>query len=281
MVDRDNRWQDDRYRNDHASRQPGGDRDFYGRDERSEDDYGRGYGEEGSTNYRQRVVGMDQRGNGPGRDDQQRSTYGGRGDYGRGGFGGARDYSREQDRDFGRFSGDLGFGSDRNSGFTQGSSVGGRPDYRAESYGRAPSAYPQNDRGSERGFWDRATDEVSSWFGDDDAERRRNQDARHEGRGPKGYRRSDERIRDDINDRLTDDPYIDASDIEVKVEASEVTLTGTVESRNARRRAEDLAERISGVTHVQNNLRVTSGAESTREERQAQAQKPGLFSSKS
>jgi len=78
----------------------------------------------------------------------------------------------------------------------------------------------------------------------------------HQGRGPKGYQRSDERIREDINERLTDDPMIDASEIEVQVQNREVTLTGTVRDRNERRRAEDLAESISGVSHVQNNLRV-------------------------
>ncbi len=35
----------------------------------------------------------------------------------------------------------------------------------------------------ERGFWDRASDEVASWFGDEDAERRRRQDTRYEERG--------------------------------------------------------------------------------------------------
>ena len=34
----------------------------------------------------------------------------------------------------------------------------------------------------ERGFWDRASDEVASWFGDDDAERRRREDARRDER---------------------------------------------------------------------------------------------------
>ena len=49
---------------------------------------------------------------------------------------------------------------------------------------------------------------------------------------------------------------IDASEIEVQVQNREVTLTGTVRDRNERRRAEDLAESVSGVSHVQNNLRV-------------------------
>jgi hypothetical protein len=82
------------------------------------------------------------------------------------------------------------------------------------------------------------------------------QRAHRRGRGPKNYRRSDERIREDVNDRLGDDYYIDASDIEVQVSNSEVTLTGTVQNRNDKRRAEDIAESVSGVTNVENRLRV-------------------------
>ncbi len=78
----------------------------------------------------------------------------------------------------------------------------------------------------------------------------------HRGRGPKGYQRSDDRIRDDVNEHLTDDAMIDASEIDVTVQNREVTLTGTVRSRDERRRAEDVAEQVPGVTHVQNNLRV-------------------------
>lgn len=78
----------------------------------------------------------------------------------------------------------------------------------------------------------------------------------HRGRGPRGYVRSDERIGEDVNDRLAEDPYLDASNIEVQVAAGEVTLTGTVDDRTAKRRAEDDAEGVSGVKHVQNNLRI-------------------------
>jgi hypothetical protein len=78
------------------------------------------------------------------------------------------------------------------------------------------------------------------------------------GRAPKGYRRSDERIREDISDDLTRHPEIDPSDIEVQVQDGEVTLSGTVESRQAKRLAEDLAEQCSGVQQVHNRLRVHS-----------------------
>lgn len=111
----------------------------------------------------------------------------------------------------------------------------------------------------QRGFWDRAADEVSSWMGDDEAERRRQMDKQRSGKygkGPRGYTRSDDRIREDVNDRLTDDWLIDATSITVTVQSGEVTLEGTVDSRDDKRRAEDVVESISGVRHVQNNLRV-------------------------
>lgn len=81
--------------------------------------------------------------------------------------------------------------------------------------------------------------------------------AQFAGRGPKGYRRSDERIREDVCDRLCDNPYVDASEIEVNVRNGEVTLSGNAHSREDKRQSEEIAESVSGVVDVQNNLRVT------------------------
>jgi osmotically-inducible protein OsmY len=126
--------------------------------------------------------------------------------------------------------------------------------------------------GESRGFLARAGDEVASWFGDEDASRRREQDHRqqgqsqrqsHRGRGPANYTRSDERIREDANDHLTHDHDVDASHITVSVKDGELTLDGTVDSRQAKRRAEDCVEHISGVKHVQNNLRVQERSAAT------------------
>jgi osmotically-inducible protein OsmY len=78
------------------------------------------------------------------------------------------------------------------------------------------------------------------------------------GRGPRGYRRSDDRIKEDVCQCLTDDPHIDASNIDVTVNDREVVLSGTVESRFEKRHAEDLIERIPGVRDVINSLRVTA-----------------------
>lgn len=80
------------------------------------------------------------------------------------------------------------------------------------------------------------------------------------GRGPRGYRRQDERITEDINERLTQDHWIDAEDIDVRVSEGEVTLEGTVQDRQAKRLAEDLVERLSGVRNVINHLRVKSAS---------------------
>lgn len=135
----------------------------------------------------------------------------------------------------------------RNQGGYQGRGYDGWSDDRGYGSGRG-------NRNNERGMMDRAGDEVASWFGDEDAQRRREED--HRGKGPRGYQRSDARILEDVNDRLSDDYSVDASAIDVEVSSGEVTLSGEVTSKAAKRRAEDCADAVSGVSHVQNNLRV-------------------------
>jgi hypothetical protein len=63
-------------------------------------------------------------------------------------------------------------------------------------------------------------------------------------------------VREELCDRLTDNEWLDASEVEVNVVNGEVVLTGTVDSRYAKRLAESIAESVSGVTNVDNNLRV-------------------------
>ena len=79
---------------------------------------------------------------------------------------------------------------------------------------------------------------------------------RYTGVGPRGYRRADERIADDVNDRLTWHGYIDATEIQVDVKDGIVTLTGSVDNRREKRIAEDVAESVSGVLDVNNQLSV-------------------------
>lgn len=76
------------------------------------------------------------------------------------------------------------------------------------------------------------------------------------GQGPQGYQKSDDRILDEVCDRLTRHGQLDASDMEVNVNNGEVTLTGTVNDRRAKRMAEDTVESVSGVKDVHNELKV-------------------------
>jgi osmotically-inducible protein OsmY len=84
----------------------------------------------------------------------------------------------------------------------------------------------------------------------------RSQFQRRTATGPKGYRRSDERIHEDVCDRLGHDYEIDASEVEVTVSNGEVTLAGTVNDRRQKFRVEHIADGVSGVTEVHNQLRV-------------------------
>jgi len=79
------------------------------------------------------------------------------------------------------------------------------------------------------------------------------------GRGPRGFRRPDERIREEVCDRLWQHGGIDATDVEVTVKDAEVTLQGSVEDRGQRRVAEAMAESVWGVQQVQNLVRVGRG----------------------
>lgn len=185
--------------------------------------------------------------------------------YGSGGS--ARDWRDVVGEDRGRGGPVFDSGDDpsRDWGYPRYGS-GSSSDYERDRYGSGHFGRGSRDYSEDRGFFERAGDEVRSWFGDSAAERRREMDSqtgeyRHRGRGPKGYQRSDERILEDVNDRLTDDPHIDASDIEVTVKNREVTLNGLVKSRFEKRHAEDLADSVSGVTHVQNNLRIQQYAD--------------------
>jgi osmotically-inducible protein OsmY len=109
-----------------------------------------------------------------------------------------------------------------------------------ETSGEADRWRSEHDIYGARGTWGR--DQTARSFG-------------HSGKGPKGYTRSDERILEDVSDRLSDDDEVDASDITVTVSDAEVRLEGTVSDRHSKHRAEDIAGSVSGVREVSNHLR--------------------------
>lgn len=75
-----------------------------------------------------------------------------------------------------------------------------------------------------------------------------------QGLGPKGYKRSDETIKEDVSEALYRSSSVDASDIEVFVENGIVTLKGSVTDRAQKKEAQAVIENLAGVEDVNNDL---------------------------
>jgi len=150
-------------------------------------------------------------------------------------YGGGRTVGRSQEYDREQFSPGRG-GS---TGYGRGGTLG-----REEDGGWDRSA-PQGQRFYREGGMTREGRQITS-----------RQSGPFAGRGPRGYQRGDDRIREDVCEVLYHHGEIDASEVEVRVENGEVTLTGTVEDRWQKRMIEDAIEDVSGVKDVNNQLRV-------------------------
>lgn len=137
-------------------------------------------------------------------------------------------------------------GSSGLQGFGLGSQMGygsqqqyGQQDYAQQNYG-------QQGRGQEQGMLQQIGQRLQDSF---------------RGKGPKGYVRSDERIKEDVSEQLTHHHEIDASEINLEVKQGVVTLTGTVNERHLKHRIEDLVESLSGVKDVENRITVRARSE--------------------
>lgn len=284
-----NRNDDDSFR---GSSRPGssGDGDLYDRMERGGSNTS-AYGDEQSQSrdrYRNASTNRDSQ--------SDRSMSGSNSDMGADSWGGSSDRDTGRDRYSTRdnarddYYGNRSSNEDRDhqnnrssGGSSGGGSYGGsdygQRDFARDSSGRQASYgnnQPRNDdpyRGDRYSGREGGSNQFSSWRSEPSDTRSSQpwgaaqssmrsdtnsdmQRGTHAGRGPKGYRRDDNRITEDVNERLTHDPHIDASDIEVSVSNGEVTLSGTVTSRDAKRHAEDLVEMVSGVSDVNNQIRV-------------------------
>ena len=216
--------------------------------------------------------------------------------YSQQGYSGSYEQSRSGYRDEQPRSGGQDYGSRHGYGAGQqyGPMGGGRwnegyNDRESGQYGRGGGF----DRGEERGYWGQgarwedsergmaSTGErehgdawSGNWFGASQGQQRQGNQMRgqygnqyggqssgqytgqHSGKGPKGYQRSDDRIREDVSEALSRHGDVDASEIEVNVQNGEVTLTGTVQDRQQKRLAEDVVADLSGVKDVHNQIRV-------------------------
>ncbi len=85
------------------------------------------------------------------------------------------------------------------------------------------------------------------------------QGTQYRGVGPKGYRRSDPRLREQVCERLLLDPYLDASGLVVTVANGKVALSGTVPTERMKAAAEAAASRVAA-GGVDCQVRVTAVA---------------------
>jgi len=213
-------------RGEHRGYEWGGGNESRGNEWSREGDWGRGNRFERQGDWNREIWG-EQRARRP--DWDREGAWGrgeGRRDWGReGGYagrtGGSSDWNRTNDRE-----GQVPFGAGQRGFGTGPSYYSGSSSYYGggQGYGGGTGSY--------------------------------NEQGRFAGRGPKGYQRSDDRIREDVCERLTQHPRVDASDIEIQVSGGEVTLSGVVNDRESKRIAEDVAENVSGVKDVHNHIRL-------------------------
>jgi BON domain len=200
---------------------------------------------------------------------------------------------RGADREFGREYGrrrripewqrrNYSGSSPRGSSFTERgrydepSSRGGAGSKRGRSEGRRSSRFFEDNEesynpfvseryrngerfGSERPTWDRSGIESPSGFERESLSETGESRLGHRGRGPRNYRRSDERIIDEINEALMLHPDLDASEIDVLIQDGIVTLRGLVDCRHSKHLAEYVTEEVFGVREVRNELRTDKG----------------------
>lgn len=230
------------WRGEHGGRQRlGGHMEDYGR-ERDYRDYGRAqpggaYEHAGERGYRH--------GGGYGGYGEQPGEAGG-------GFGSGRSYAAEPGwgPDYGNeargnraYEGQGGFPGSygaQHGGYAReggGYRHGGQGQY-GQGFGEAGRTYGEHGSGQSR-----------TGYGSEDRQRR-------QARGPKGYQRSDERLKEDICERLMAADHIDAAEVTVEVKSGKVTLEGSVPQRRMKHAIEDLVDDCIGVQDIDNKLRV-------------------------
>ena len=218
-----------------------------------------GYGDSGRGEHGGRPGGYSgqerygQSGYGQGGFGQSGGLYRG-GNYGRGRTGSRGDY--------GGYGGAGGYGEDEP---TSGYGRGGDANYGGQFARSSPGGFGQA-QGTSAWRGHGVEGDYRTWQEDDRQYGARGQESersssygygtgQHRGKGPKGYQRSDDRLKEMICERLREDPHIDASEVSVGVQNGRVTFDGTVDSRHTKNLIEDVAEQF-GCEDVQNNLRV-------------------------
>lgn len=199
-------------------------------------------------------------------DDAARGRYGAGDEYGGAGYGQAydRDFDRGRGMQGGYGGGQGGGGADRGAGGMRGAMGGSHASSGGGPYGEGATGHMSGGmRGmGSSGYYGEGRSDVAGYgtggfdggSGIGGVQRQS-----YAGRGSKNYRRSDQRIEEDVHEMLMRHHEIDATDVDVRVENGEVTLSGEVEDRRARRLAEELVEQCQGVRDVHNELKARRG----------------------
>ena len=123
------------------------------------------------------------------------------------------------------------------------------PTNKEEFYQLHPDERNRQQRGYDQGF-------SRSQYGNERSYSQSYSEPTYAGRGPKGWKRSDESIKEQVCHALEQHPRIDATEVEVDVKEGVVTLRGNIHDRSAKRLAGDVIDWLPGVTDVHNNLTI-------------------------
>ncbi len=169
--------------------------------------------------------------------------------YGHGEYRGRGGYLGQGGQDMGRWGNEGYQGSSYGDQDRYGARGGWRGHQEGGMYGHGPGSWGQGEQhGPEHQRWGNEGYTRQGW----------GQQPSHRGKGPAGYQRSDERVREMVCEALSDDHNVDATNIDVTVKSGEVVLSGTVEDRMQKRMAEDVVYQVAGVKDVQNQIRVAT-----------------------
>lgn len=226
-----------------------------------------GYGQGGQGNYGQGDFGP--------------SNYG-QGNYGQGNYGQSGYGQRNQSSGYGQ-PGQTNYGQggyaqrgygQSGAGLGGGYGQGGSQQHASRGYGQsefgqtASRDWTQDQQGMggyAGGYGSGSGGRQQGWSGESFGGAGRTAEQGNAGRrAPKGYTRSDERIREDVNDRFMQAWELDPTDLEVAVSNGEVTLSGEVKTRDEKFRAEQIAESVMGVKDVTNSLRIKRSSDESR-----------------
>lgn len=134
-----------------------------------------------------------------------------------------------------------------------------------EDFNQSPHTDKRNVRLRSEGNWHHPgvsgkTDDGDTWVNQKEYRAQKN----FTGFGPKDYKRTDDRIYEEVCEALMRNHDVDATNIGVKVTDGVVFLTGKVNDRKMKKTAEFILEDLPGVQDIRNELTIVKSEEGKR-----------------